>query len=64
VKCIQTFIRKTEGVKRLKRRGRRYDNIKINVQGKEYEGVGLIQLYQGIVKLRAFMNPLMELRIP
>jgi hypothetical protein len=63
VQCNQTFILKTEGMKRLKRRGRRYEvNIKIDVQGKEFEDVGLIRLYFVTAQLRALTNPLMELR--
>jgi hypothetical protein len=58
-------VGKPEGKRPLGRPRRRWeDNIKMELQGVEYGGMGLIELAQDMDRWRGLVNAVMNLRVP
>jgi len=59
------LVEKPEGKRPVRRRRRRWeDNIKMHLQEVGWEGMDLIDLVQNMDRWRAFMNAVMNLRVP
>jgi hypothetical protein len=64
-RCLQGLVGRSEGRRPLERPRRRWeDNIKIKLREIRIDGANWIWLAQNRVQWRAFVNTVMNLRVP